>query len=227
MIWLGIFFVFFVIWIVVPYVIKRAQIVWLRAYCRKHRLLAFTYDDGPSGDLTERLLDTLEVRGVRASFFILGKKIACSKRAIKRMIQGGHDIGSHSQGHLNAWTNSPFRVYRDIRLGLDAVNEISQSRLFRAPYGKTSLATLIQVYQKGFRQAWWTIDSTDTWQHRESVEAVISRVRNAGGGVILMHDHERESDAEGEAFVLELTNALLRLAEQEGFHIVSLREILE
>ncbi len=226
MIWFGIFLFFFVIWVVGPYAIKRAQIVWLRSYCRKHRLLALTYDDGPGGDLTEQLLNTFEGRGVRASFFLLGSKVARSERVVKRLIQGGHDIGSHSQNHLNAWTNSPFRVYRDIYMGLDAVHEISKSGLFRAPHGKTTLATLIQVYQNGFRQAWWTIDSTDTWKYPESIEAVISRVRNAGGGVVLMHDHERENDAEGGAFVVELTNALLRLAEQEGFRVVSLGKIL-
>lgn len=215
------------VWIVVPYIAKRVQIARLRVLCRKTRTITLTYDDGPGGELTEKLLKVLETRGGRATFFLLGQKVGKSRTVVEKLCQGGHEIGSHSQNHLNAWKSSPWQVYLDIKRGFFALQGTPSSFLFRAPHGKTTIATLIQVYVRGYRQSWWTIDSTDTWSRLSRVENIVDQVRKEGGGVVLMHDHERKNDPEREIFVLELTIALLDLAAKQRFRVAPLGEVMQ
>lgn len=223
----GLAFVLFAVWIVVPYIAKRVQIARLRALCRKTRTITLTYDDGPGNELTEKLLEILEERGGKATFFLLGQKVAKSRRVIEELIRGGHEIGSHSQNHLNAWKSSPCQVYLDIKRGFSTLQGIPSSYLFRAPHGKTTIASLVQVYARGYRQSWWTIDSTDTWGRLSRVEDVVGQVKKEGGGVVLMHDHERKNDPGREIFVLELTKALLDLATEQHFRVAPLGEVMQ
>jgi hypothetical protein len=62
------------------------------------------------------------------------------------------------------------------------------------------------------RTAWWTIDSGDTWERLPAVDEVIARVREQGGGVVLLHDFDRSGDRC--RYVLDLTSRLVELAQR-------------
>lgn len=190
------------------------------------RTIALTYDDGPGADLTKKILALLKAYDVRATFFMLGKKITTDLEMPHMLVQAGHEIGSHSFQHLNAWKRSPLAVYRDINRGIVSIKAFSQSSLFRPPHGKPTLATMAQVWFNECRHAWWTIDSTDTWPIPMPIEGVIERIRSDGGGVILMHDHSRPNNPEREKYVVELTKSILELARKEGFKVCRMSELL-
>lgn len=61
--------------------------------------VALTFDDGPSGALTERLLDGLAARDVKATFFVCGYRVAEYPAALRRIAAEGHEIGLHSEKH--------------------------------------------------------------------------------------------------------------------------------
>lgn len=201
-------------WLVLPYAIRKFQEATLKRKCRMSRTIALTYDDGPGDELTKKILALLKAYDVRATFFMLGEKIAADLDMPHMMVQAGHEIGSHSFQHLNAWKSSPLAVYRDINRGLVGIRTFSQSSLFRPPHGKLTLATMLQVWFNQCRQAWWTIDSTDTWPIPMPIEGVIERIRCGGGRVFLMHDHSRPNNPESEAYVLDLTKSILELARK-------------
>ena len=213
-------------WLVLPYAIRQFQEAMLKKKCRMSRTIALTYDDGPSAELTKKILILLKAYDVRATFFMLGKKIATDLEMPRILIQEGHEIGSHSFQHLNAWKRSPVAVYRDINLGLVGIRAFGQPLLFRPPHGKLTLATMLQVWFNQCRYAWWTIDSTDTWPTPKPIEGVIERIRSSGGGVILMHDHSRTNNPAREAYVLDLTKSILELARKEGFKVRKMSEIV-
>ena len=64
------------------------------------KYVALTFDDGPHVRYTEELLDGLKERGVRATFFLIGKSIEGNEDVIKRMSQEGHLIGNHTYSHV-------------------------------------------------------------------------------------------------------------------------------
>ena len=61
---------------------------------------ALTFDDGPGGSYTSRLLDGLKERNVKASFFLLGEKIEQYPELVERMQKEGHLIGNHTYHHV-------------------------------------------------------------------------------------------------------------------------------
>jgi peptidoglycan/xylan/chitin deacetylase (PgdA/CDA1 family) len=170
-------------------------------------------------------MDLLAEYNVKATFFVLGHKIQSTGHVLERVVQAGHEIGSHSFRHLNAWKRSPLAVYQDIKQGLTLTHAVSSSNLFRPPHGKATIATMTQILMNNARHAWWTIDSSDTWTTPMPVERVISKIRREGGGVVLMHDHDRPNSPEREEYVLDLTRTVLELARKEGFSICRMGDI--
>ena len=71
----------------------------LRAEAAAQRYLALTFDDGPSGELTERLLEGLAERQVRVTFFVCGYRIAEFPDTLSHIAAAGHEIGLHSSNH--------------------------------------------------------------------------------------------------------------------------------
>ena len=209
-----------------PYVIRKFQEAILKLKCRISHTIVLTYDDGPGTELTKNLLALLKTYDVRATFFMLGNKVTVDLEIPHMLVQAGHEIGSHSFQHLNAWKRSPLAVYRDINRGLADISALSKPLLFRPPHGKVTLATMLQVRLNQCRHAWWTIDSTDTWPTPMPIELVVDRIRCDGGGVILMHDHSRPNNPEREAYVLELTKCILELARKERFKVCKMSELV-
>ncbi|HEY2323136.1 MAG TPA: polysaccharide deacetylase family protein [Thermoanaerobaculia bacterium] len=90
-----------------------------------------TIDDGPTDD-TGALLDLLDTRGVRATFFVKGK--LATPELIDAIVARGHTIGNHTENHPSAtfWCSSRETTAREID---DCAAKISPSPLFRAPVG--------------------------------------------------------------------------------------------
>jgi peptidoglycan/xylan/chitin deacetylase (PgdA/CDA1 family) len=208
-------------WFVVPYVLRRFQVARLRKRCREKRAIVLTYDDGPGARVTPRIKELLDFFGATATFFPLGFKLEASGSLLE-----GHELGSHSYGHLHAWKNSPISVYEDIHRGIESISHLSSSRLFRPPYGKLTLATLAQIWARRCSIAWWTIDSSDTWPETVPASRILERIERDGGGVILMHDHDRLKDQEREAYVIELTRSVLEFSRTGGFNVCRMSEVM-
>jgi peptidoglycan-N-acetylglucosamine deacetylase len=208
------------VWIVLPYLYRLGNVRNLQARCRESKTVVLTYDDGPSANFTPELLDLLAEYNASATFFVLGVQADNNAEVVPKIIANGHEIGSHSYAHLNAWKDLPWKVANDIEAGIDCLsrNEVDIT-YFRPPNGKITLATLLQTLFKGRRMAWWTIDSTDTCPETIPAEKLAETVKNAGGGVVLLHDFERKTDKDRNRFVLEATRQLLEMAKAENFSV--------
>ena len=71
-----------------------------RGHAAEPRCVALTFDDGPSGALTERLLDGLAARGVHATFFLCGYRIDLYPELAARIAAEGHETGTHGDTHV-------------------------------------------------------------------------------------------------------------------------------
>lgn len=207
-----------------PWVWRRYRMNRIRREVVKNRILALTYDDGPSSELTPQLLDLLQSRGACATFFMLGRHAQEHPDIVERVVAQGHDVGCHSDQHLNAWKALPWQAVADINAGYKRLSRwIQPDGMFRPPHGKMTLPTYWSIRRRGAPVWWWTIDSKDTYDVLPSVNQVADRLRREGGGIVLMHDLDRTQERTD--FVLELTAALLDVARQESFKVMRLREI--
>ena len=189
--------------------------------------LALTYDDGPSPEQTDRILAILAERGAQATFFVIGRSATRHPEVIQRIMAAGHEIGWHSQTHLNQWKCGPVSAWRDTASIPDLLQSIRPGvAIYRPPYGNLNLLSVLAARLQGFGISTWTLASGDSYPTLPSVRDVVARVDAQGGGVVLMHDNERKTadGASREHFVINLTTALLDLAATRGWTIAPVPE---
>ena len=184
--------------------------------CEPGPRIALTFDDGP-GPYTERLLDGLKERGVKASFFLIGRSVKEYPEAVKRMEEEGHLIGNHTYNHVKLKGLSPEETRREIQKTDEAVYEITGKHVayLRPPFGEWA-EDLELTYP--VLPVMWTVDPLD-WT-TENVEEIVDRVVTQAGehDMILLHDCY---DSSVEA-ALRIVDRLLA----EGFDFVRVDELL-
>ncbi|MDT5217932.1 MAG: hypothetical protein QOF15_37, partial [Mycobacterium sp.] len=74
--------------------------------CSIVKCVALTFDDGP-GPYTDRLLQILKSNDAKATFFLIGNKVAANPAGAKRIADAGMEIGSHTWEHPNMTTIPP------------------------------------------------------------------------------------------------------------------------
>lgn len=150
-------------------------------------LVALTFDDGPSGETTPRLLDILKEKSVPATFFMLGMRAAAYPDVVRRVKAEGHEVASHTMYHQNLITLAPEAVAADIAEAKATMAGIlgGEPGLIRPPYGNYDgmVAGLV-----GTPMILWSVDTLD-WKNKD-VGAIISTAMGQvhDGAVILMHD---------------------------------------
>lgn len=189
-------------------------------------MLALTYDDGPSGELTPQLLDLLGSRGARATFFILGRHAEQYPQIVARIVKEGHDVGCHSYSHVDSWKATPWSALADIEAGYDRLSAwIPPNAIFRPPHGKMTLLTYWALRRRGASIWWWTIDSGDSHKVLPSLRKVADKAIKERGGVVLMHDGSvGVRSGQRDKYVLAITGLLLDIAERESLDIMPLTE---
>ena len=160
--------------------------------------VALTFDDGPSGALTERLLDGLAARGVKATFFVCGYRVAEYPEALQRIAAEGHEIGLHSDKHDYMQNMGYDAVVGDLTRCREAVLDCcgAKARLFRPPGGLYSETVLRASSELDLSVILWSVDPED-WDAKKAA-SVLPTIRKEvfPGSVILMHDlHESSVDA--------------------------------
>lgn len=167
-------------------------------------LIALTFDDGPSAQYTEVLLDGLKERNVKASFFLLGKSLEGNEELVKRMHREGHLIGNHTYSHVQLNQVSDARAREEILKTNNRIYEITGEYpiYMRPPYGawKKEMELCVEMIP-----VFWNIDTLD-WKNQDT-DSILRIVRKQAkdGAVILMHDEYKTTVEAAFKLVDELT----------------------
>lgn len=163
------------------------------------KLLALTFDDGPDPTYTPKILDILAEKKVKASFFIIGLRAVSDPQILKRILDEGHDVGSHSFTHANMFNISDARV----EFELNATQRLIESRLgvstllFRPPYAAAQdpgNPDKFPLFRKSTKLGYlivnlninpmdWLSATAETLAKR-----AITQVENGDGNILLLHD---------------------------------------
>ena len=167
------------------------------ANCAAGKCVALTFDDGP-GAHTNRLLDMLDQREVKATFFVLGSQAQKQPGVLRRMQASGHHIGNHSWGHPDLTRLDAAQVQRELVNTNSVIQQATgqSPTLARPPYGAVNNDVLAQLAQAGLASVLWSVDTRD-WADRDSQIVCHRAVTGArAGAIILMHDiHATSVDA--------------------------------
>lgn len=153
-------------------------------------LVGLTFDDGPNPEATPAILDALGARGVKASFFILGRHAERWPDLVRRVAGEGHAICNHGYHHRKLHLKSPGYVRGDLELGTRVIVDACGVRpaFFRAPHGFRSPWVTAIAHSLGQQTVGW---SRGVWDSsRPGVEVIADRTVRAAtpGAILLLHD---------------------------------------
>lgn len=185
------------------------------------KVIALSFDDGPAGKKTARILDILKDNNVKAAFFCIGKNMPDNEDLLKRITNEGHIIGNHSNSH-----NSLFDLYsskkmlNELELASQTCQDITGNypRFFRPPYGVTNPNLKKAVLQGGFISIGWSIRSYDTVIGNE--ERLLTRIldRLKPGAILLLHDSSEST--------LKILPRLLKEIRNKGYKMIRLDKMI-
>lgn len=183
--------------------------------------IAITFDDGPHGTNTPRLLDILAKRNIKATFFVLGQCVAEYPQILKRIASEGHEIGNHSWSHPSFAKMSNDGVRSQIDRTQQLIGDTMGKRptILRPPYGAITPAERQWIAKDfGLKIILWSVDPQD-WKFRDAARVqrtIVNETRN--GSIILAHDiHPSTIDA-----MAPTLDALLA----KGFKFVTVSELI-
>ena len=182
------------------------------------KLIAFTFDDGPSYIGTNKLLDNLDKYNARVTFFVLGSRVENYKDTLTKAYKMGNTIGNHTYSHSNLLKLDNYSVMDEIKKTNETIKNItgSETIYLRPPYGNinSDIKNISNMYT-----ILWNLDTED-WKNKDKDRIADYIVSNAhDGSIVLLHDLY-ETSVDGALLAME------RL-EKEGYAFVTIDEMIK
>ena len=198
----------------------RSVIIRKRVRYFKPKIIALTFDDGPSSANTPRILQTLKMHHAHATFFILGCQAKLHPELVKQIADDGHAIGIHTYTHSRH--PSPSQAENEISRTAALLKSITgrSTQLFRPPYGNTHSSYTRNALKRRYAVILWTVSSADTATHDRKMVLNNVTLGVNPGDIVLMHDSEDKRQT-----MEALPTVLDRLANK-GFTLVTIPELL-
>jgi peptidoglycan/xylan/chitin deacetylase (PgdA/CDA1 family) len=186
--------------------------------------VALTLDDGPDPEVTPRVLDLLEAHGARASFFVVGDRLAAEPGLGREILARGHTLENHSQHHRRDFSLlGPAGMLREVSAAQAAIAAVGgTARFFRAPAGLRNPFLDAQLRRERLQLVSWTRRGFDTvTRDAHRVHRRLARGLRAGD-ILLLHDGHGAHDHHGQPVVLEALARLLDDLSRARLRAVSL-----
>lgn len=190
------------------------------------RVVALTFDDGPTATGVDSILTILADEDVLATFFFTGSELAANPGLAERVVAAGHELGNHSYSHKRFLLRSPGFIRREVET-TDSLIRAAGHRgpiHFRPPYGKKLVGLPLYLSRTGRTSIMWDVepesDPAIGGDAGRIVEHVAREVRP--GSIILLHvmyPSRRES--------LTSVRGIVRRLRADGYTFVRVSELLD
>lgn len=180
------------------------------------KLIAITFDDGPNYNVTRWLLDELDKRNARVTFFMVGNRIPSQTDLVKEMYDRGHTVGSHSYDHKNLTKLKDDKLEEEIKSTNEIIKNITGEdvKYLRPPYGSYNSDILNSVDMTFIL---WNVDTED-WKSRDKDKVCENIINTAkDGNIVLLHDLYQTS-VDGALCAIDALKV-------EGYEFVSIDEM--
>ena len=190
----------------------------LPAEAKKTKYVALTFDDGPSGKYTRKLLDGLYDRGVQATFLLCGYRMKDYPDLTQRIVDEGHEIGYHGYTHKNMQSMSRRAIAQELEDSQTLLPEGCRPVFLRPPGGCCSDAVRQVAQVRNLAILGWSVDPRD-WATHDTAAIERAVLKNVGDGdIVLLHDM---SDSSVKA-ALDIVDVLL----QKDYEIVTVSRLV-
>lgn len=195
----------------------------VRRISTQEKVVALTFDDGPSAAWTPALLDLLAWHEVPATFFLVGSRVAQHPTLAQRIWQSGHQVGNHSWSHTILVGKSAAYVREEIKKTDALLRELGYTHeiYFRAPYGckgivLSSLLSSLHKIHALFDVVAWDWSNPGVAQISERVYKAVRP-----GSIILLHDGGGDRSQ-----TLQATEDIILHLKKQGYRFVTVAQLL-
>lgn len=158
------------------------------------KTLYLTFDDGPTPEVTNWVLNCLDSFNAKATFFCIGNNIDKHTLLFDEIVVKGHAIGNHTYQHLKGWKTRTEKYLNDVTAAQDLIQQKVPTKYFRPPYGKFKSSQARKLLSLGYTIVLWEVLSYD-WDQKISPEKCLNNVvrKASPGSIIVMHDSVKAS----------------------------------
>ncbi len=195
------------------------------------RLVALTFDDGPSAQWTPRILDALKRAGIKATFFMLGKHVEQYPEIARQVAEEGHEIGNHTYDHHVLIYYKMDELENEIKKAEQVIREATgvTTKYFRPPKAWLTQAEKDKINGLGYKIVLWSLNSKDwvNFDDKYIVRYISRHIRP--GDIILFHDSGGVFGTEGgnRDETIKTIPQLAKKLRQMGYRFVTISELLE
>ena len=191
-----------------------AAFVMLSAH--QPKLVALTFDDGPHREFTPQVVEALNQRGAKGTFFMVGSWVGQKEELVRQMADDGHQIANHSWEHANFSDLDEAAIRADIERSRARLREVTgqQDFLVRTPFGVRTEAALAAIDSPLIL---WSQDPAEGQivDGAEMARRVIQNIRD--GDIILLHDSTQDN--------LNAACAIMDALQKKGYQFVTVDEL--
>jgi len=197
----------------------------------EEKVVALTFDDGPSPVWTPQILDKLKKENVKATFFLLGEHVQKYPQVARRIVAEGHEVGNHSLSHHVLIAYKKQELQKEIRDAEKVIKDITgkTTKYFRPPKAWLTKREKKKVKEMGYEVVLWSLNSKDwvTFDDKYMLSYLMHHIQP--GDIILFHDSGGAFSAEGgdrHETVLVIPRLIEKLKER-GYRFVTVSELIK
>lgn len=193
------------------------------------KIVALTFDDGPSVPFTSDILDILKEEGVKATFFILGKHGSVHPELVQRIYQEGHEIGNHSWSHARLIFKTSAFIRNEIERTDQLIRTLGYTGPlhFRAPYGNKLL--MLPWILKSMKRPHILFDVIAKDWEKPPPHIMTQRIMEQlhPGAIILLHDADADNIEEDRSMTVQALKAIIEAVRAQGYQFLTISALLK
>ena len=195
------------------------------------KLVALTFDDGPSAIWTPQILDALKESGVLATFFMVGEHVEKYPQIARRVVSEGHEIGNHTYDHHVLIYYKMDELENEINHAASVIKDVTgvTTKYFRPPKAWLRKEEKDKIKEMGYDIILWTLNSKDwvTFHDKQITSYILRRIQP--GDIILFHDSGGAFTTEGgnRKETVKTITRLVRKLKERGYRFVTISQLLE
>ncbi len=157
----------------------------------EEKKIAISFDCAWGVDYTEKLLEIMAQNDVRCTFFAVQFWVERYPEYVKKIIDAGHEMGTHSRTHPYMSTLSKAQIQDELTTSSQAIEKLTGKKvtLFRPPYGDYNNTLIDTCGEMGLYPIQWDVDSLD-WKNLSGTEIAMRIINGVKkGSIILCHNN--------------------------------------
>lgn len=168
------------------------KLIWKNNDLEIEKTIYLTFDDGPTPEITNYVLDLLTKYKAKATFFCIGNNLVSNPELAKQILIKGHKIGNHTMNHVNSWHINSKEYFNEYMQCEDVINKLGTTSVgFRPPYGRINYF----IYKKLINYSkiyMWTFISGDYNKNNNPTSIIKSAKQNiSNGSILIFHDSKK------------------------------------